>query len=184
MVDQVLSPDGKMIWSEDEEVPEYLKSKWVDIEKWTEWLSNTRKCPLCHWLLDLEPDEKYADCRHCNAWFKIIENNPLTLEHQRGTLNKYHLPIEFVHKLLDEEGLIFYARDTSSEEGPDGDSMIDGINKSMNEIRDSISEIVQEAVDDLSGDPKGRHVWYDVYNEYEIVEEEEENQTYVIDEEE
>jgi archaellum component FlaC len=60
--------------------------------------------------------------------------------------------------------------------GPDIDEMIDAINESMNSIKDSILGIVQQAIDEQDGD------WYDIYNEYELLEEE--KPRYILDEEE
>ena len=54
--------------------------------------------------------------------------------------------------------------------------MIDAINESMNDIKDSILGIVQQAIDEQDGD------WYDIYNEYELLEEE--KPRYILDEEE
>ena len=74
MVEHIVSPDGGQIWTEDLDVPENLRSKWIDVERWNEWLSNSRECPLCNWRLELEPEENSADCSHCNQWFNIVEN--------------------------------------------------------------------------------------------------------------
>jgi hypothetical protein len=53
--------------------------------------------------------------------------------------------------------------------------MIDGINESMNAIKDSVLGIVQQAIDE-AGD------WSEIYEDTEIIDEK--NPTYVIDEEE
>ena len=176
MVEHIVSPDGRQVWTEDLDVPENLRSKWIDVERWNEWLSNSRECPLCNWRLELEPEENSADCSHCNQWFNIVEKNPLTLEHNQDPLNKFCLPLKFEHDLLTKDGMIFHARGHQDMGEPNIDTMIDAINESMNEIKDSILGMVQQAIDDLDGD------WYDIYDDSEIIEEE--NPTYVIDEEE
>ena len=174
MVEHIVGPNDEKIWSDDSEVPEHLRSKWIDAERWNEWLANTRKCPLCNWLLDLE-DEESAYCRHCNEFFNIIETKPLTLEHDQDPLNKFWLPLKFKHDLLTEKGMIFYARGHPDNGSPDDDAMIDGINESMNAIKDSVLGIVQQAIDE-AGD------WSEIYDDTEIIDEK--NPTYVIDEEE
>jgi len=175
MVEHIVSPDGGKIWTEDLDVPENLRSKWIDVERWNEWLSNSRECPLCNWRLELEPEENSADCSHCNQWFNIIEKEPLTLEHNQDPLNKFWLPLKFKHDLLTGKGMVFYARGDLDCGEPDIDAMIDGINESMNEIKDSVLGIVQQAIDE-AGD------WSFIYDDTEIIDEK--KPTYVIDEEE
>jgi hypothetical protein len=175
MIEHIVSPDGGKIWTEDLDVPENLRSKWIDVERWNEWLSNSRECPLCNWRLELEPEENSADCSHCNQWFNIIEKEPLTLEHNQDPLNKFWLPLKFKHDLLTEKGMVFYARGDPDCGEPDIDAMIDGINESMNEIKDSVLGIVQQAIDE-AGD------WSFIYDDTEIIDEK--KPTYVIDEEE
>ena len=68
-----------------------------------------------------------------------------------------------------------YARGDPKPGSPDYDVMIDGINESMNAIKDSVLGIVQQAIDE-AGD------WSYLYDDTEVMEEE--NPTYVIDEEE
>ena len=175
MVEHIVSPDGDKIWSDDPNVPEYLQSKWIDAERFNQWLKDARECPLCGWLLELELDENSADCSHCNEWFKIIAKKPLTLEHEIAPLNKFYLPLKFKHDLLTEKGMVFYARGHPDCGDPGIDTMIDGINESMNEIKDSVLGIVQQAIDE-AGD------WSEIYDDTEIIDEE--LPTYVIEEEE
>ena len=36
MVDIIKSPDGKHVMSENSDLPEHMKSKWIPIEEWEE----------------------------------------------------------------------------------------------------------------------------------------------------
>ena len=88
---------------------------------------------------------------------------------------KFYLPIKLEHPLINKKGMAFTVR-THPDSPPDFDEMIDAINVSMRELKESILGIVQKAIDDQDDD------WYDIYEKYDLIEED--NPIYVLDEEE
>tara|TARA_B100001093_G_scaffold491429_1_gene531465 strand:+ start:979 stop:1506 length:528 start_codon:yes stop_codon:yes gene_type:complete len=175
MTEHVLSPDGKQVWSDDNDLPPWIKSKWVDLKRWNEWLSNSRECPLCYSKMEIDLEEEYQECSHCWEGFNITNKKPLTIEHLQAPIMKFYLPIKLEHPLINKKGMAFTVR-THPDSPPDFDEMIDAINVSMRELKESILGIVQKAIDDQDDD------WYDIYEKYDLIEED--NPIYVLDEEE
>ena len=173
MVDHILSPDGKQVWSDDSDLPPYMKSQWIDIERWKEFIGNSRECPLCYSRMEFDLEEGYGECYSCREDFDVVQEKPLTVEHNQDPIMKFFLPLKLEHELLSKKGMEFSVRCHPDFGGPDIDEMIDAINESMNSIKDSILGIVQQAIDEQDGD------WYDIYNEYELLEEE--KPRYILD---
>ena len=92
MFDHILSPDGTQIWSNDYQLPKYMLEKWIPTERWEEWLRECRLCPSCHSSLEIDFEDKYAECRDCYDGFKIVKEEPLTVEPDLSDLNRFHLP--------------------------------------------------------------------------------------------
>ena len=125
--------------------------------------------------IEIDLEEEYQECSHCWEGFNITNKKPLTIEHLQAPIMKFYLPMKLKHPLINKKGMAFTVR-THPDSPPDFDEMIDAINVSMRELKESILGIVQKAIDDQDDD------WHDIYEEYDLIEED--NPTYVLDEEE
>jgi len=165
MFDHILSPDGTQIWSDDYQLPKYMLEKWIPKERWEEWLRDCRLCPSCHSFLEIDFEDKYAECRDCYDGFKIVKEEPLTVEPDLSDMNRFHLPLKFKSKLLSKKGLEFQARGNMYDCPPEYSEMIDGINESLDAVKAELLDTIQAAIDDLEED------WDELYEDTEIIEE-------------
>jgi hypothetical protein len=174
MIDHLLSPDGQQVWSDVEDLPPHLKSKWVDLEIWNEYMACIRECPICSSLMDIDFEDGSAECHGCDQYFHVVDKDPLTLEHLIDPIMKFYLPLEFEHPLITTRGMEFHVQCNPDTDGPGIEEMIVAINDSLNEVRDSMLATVQQAIDDLDD-------WFEVYANIDVIEQE--KPRYVIDDE-
>ena len=148
MVDIIKSPDGKHVMSENSDLPEHLKSKWIPIEEWEEEVSKIRHCPICgRFTLTFSMFDEAdgdAECSACDdEYFSIKSIDPLIVVRERGQLRKYWFPMK-MPSTLSKKGLEFELREFEDE---NIDNITEAIWIAVCQLKNEIQRLYEQEFD-------------------------------------